>query len=386
MQLGEDRPEHLGDIGRNWASDLPQPVASTGIAQYQLLICKYWGRFDIFQTQIFTQVRDIGDVLPDEIARQYEEIEPGGRDDDGDGRGSLEKLEGVWQWVGELLESLVCVPMVNGDKSREALRDVVAAIEGVWRLTAEHLQGWEKQVIAEHLLEVIVDAGENALPAPVAVANPIIDLIRLMISEAGLEGELLGAEAGSNKVEMGIGDDDRLSLQLRLAARLYKVLPEWSEAGLANARSVWERLLVREPTYSGGLNGTAAIFASILVPLFKPGSRGLREETLFRLTQGMVSLYLSDLASAPRLTELQSILSQIEDADIRSPLLAVVATGWLRFGELNRATSLAQVVDSRSLAKAGFYDELCSLIERKDTSFSAEQLIPSCHSWSMSSC
>jgi hypothetical protein len=314
-------PIPAADAAR-WAAELPEPEAGV-VAPYQLRVCSLWGGSDALRGVVAGQLRHIAANLVEAVTAVR--AQPVGK----------RRADPAWPWLGRVLGSVAGITGPPGDERVAVVGAVADAVVRVWRSAAESA----RRGAADPILTAFADATTGALPrGPVSAL--VVELFRALGPDAGRE------ESVSDRT-------GRLELGVRLATRYKAAEPDWSDGVAREAECHWESLLEREPAASSAPEGMADLVAQVLGSRL-PGVRGRREEMVLVLTRRLADWCTADPFSPDRLSEMQARLARVADPDVRTPSLAPVAIGWLRLGEVDRASRLREVVGPPALEAADF--------------------------------
>jgi hypothetical protein len=154
-----------------------------------------------------------------------------------------------------------------------------------------------------------------------------------------------------------IGRFLQLELGLELAICLKDAEPTWAERRTQEAIVYWQDLLTEEKPADEILERAARVLVDVLASAFR-GFRNTRELELWELTKDLVRWAVKQEDARKVLLFLQEQIEQAKDRDLRSLLLAQVASGWLQIRDFTKVSALLEVVDFTSLKRASFYDKL----------------------------
>ena len=329
-QLKRRQPHRFDDLGPRWVAYLPAFENSSDLEYYELLICQIWGKLDIFRPQLISMLHHSAKSLPDPESL-----------DDEDGWGAL----------GTILSAAGHVRISEADESQLALHNLVMAVIEIWKKQTADAERWQIKSVSKAILQGVVEHNQTAS----LQSGPISDFIADFY-DASREDSM---DRDDTEDEFRTSRDQEIKLGLSLAIKLKQASPEWSEARFDEAHEFWDALLIREPAHGGGLTG---MLENVLdgVAFMDESFRSRRERGLFELTQKLTRWCVAEPLSTETLTRMQARLNRLENTDLRSLLLAVLAEGWLKGKDWERASSLAQVVGTEALAKTQFCAELQS--------------------------
>jgi hypothetical protein len=321
-ELNGAAPIPAADAGR-WMADLPPPGPRGPVASYQLRLCSLWGRIDALRNAVVVHLRSIAEGLPDAVAAVR--ARPAGR---------RQSEDPAWVWLGRVLDAVAGITGPEGDERVTAVAAVVDAVGQLWR----DAPGSDRRGAAEDILTAFAGAAGGALP-PGPVAGLVTELYRAAAPDPHQHDSVFG-RAG------------RLELGVRLATRYKAAAPGWSEERVREATRDWESLLEQDPAYSPAPAGLADILAQTLES-YASKAHG-RGRVLLALAGRLVDWCVAAPYSPDRLAELQMRLARVPDPDLRTPLFAPVAVGWLRLREVDLASRVREVVGPLSLDAANF--------------------------------
>jgi hypothetical protein len=365
-QLKRHQPKRLSDLGVKWIADLPPLERSSPIEYYQLLLCNLLGELNIFKPQLITLLHHFTENLGDELeflrteAGQFKKKRKQGKADASEDKPSEDD---AWQMLGGLLLSVGHVATIDDDL-HAAVEKLMAAVMQALDSVFNDMEAWKIVSTIKKTLESITYEEENPSIYPGPVADLLAELYEVVEEEARKSSQ----KDEAKEVNYNHALRETIALGLSLAITVKQARPDWAEARFQEASIMWDKMLLREPARAGGLPGMAETIADSLASFMDRDFRSGRERTLFELTQSLIDWCLVEPLLPEQLIEMQARLSQIEDTDLRALLLAPVACGWLRVGNLERASKLAQVVESDYLTKAGFYQQLRSLVRNQSPS------------------
>jgi hypothetical protein len=373
-QLATLWPERVNDLGREWAKDLPALDPRTGISLYQLRLCEKWAPLEDFRPSVIEHLNYFADVLPGEVKRirgkaaqleqarhqkdasQTEEASSGAEEDD------------EWSLVGKVLRSASHVVIRESDVSIRAAKRIVKAVAQALNQTASETPGWQVTPSVARILEQMTDEAEGYFePGP--IADAVLDLYSVAVRGSG--------EPGADSEPESTYDFQRrqnILLGLSLAARLKRAKSQWAVAQFSSALRMWESLVAGTPTSKGSVESMAEAMVDVFASALDRGFRSSRERELFGLTRELTAWCTAEPPSRDRLTQLQSLVSKVRDADLRSLLLAAVACGWLQLDEVKRTSYLVQLAKHDSLSKAGFYKRVLFAVRKSCESGTLKEL------------
>lgn len=175
----------------------------------------------------------------------------------------------------------------------------------------------------------------------------IVDLIARLF-------EVLDSRAPAD----GLTKEDDILLVLHIATLVKDVHPVWAEARFRDAYEAWADLLAGKTIHREGSN---AYFAAIMDHLFSAVSDRFlssSELQLFELANALVEWSVTAPRSADTLLAMQASVARLDDARLRSTLLAPIVRGWLSLGEPMRVMRLVQFADPDGLVHGHLYRDL----------------------------
>ena len=356
-ELKKQQPQRFDDFGPRWAADLPDIDELDELDYSEVRICILWGKLDIFRPVLISILEDFVKELPREVENAWTTA---AQFKDELGLGSVIKTDDspdendAWNLLGDVIDAAGQIRIRESDQLYEAADQLVAAAIEVWgRLIADEPR-WQVIHSSRTILARIGDEDKIVSIQP----GPIADFIAEFYDVAAVDQV---AQDSEEKSAYNLDVREAITLGIALAVSLKQARPEWSEARFNETYRWWDTLLLGEPPRSAGLEGMVQSIAEGLAAAMDRTFRNMRERNLFELTQGLTRWCRAEPFSSDKLIAMQARLNKVDDADLRSLLLAVVAEAWLEQSDWERAASLARVVGTDALARTEFSRTLRSL-------------------------
>ncbi|MGD0240525.1 MAG: hypothetical protein ABSB59_09380 [Streptosporangiaceae bacterium] len=217
-------------------------------------------------------------------------------------------------------------------------------------MTARILAAWQADNgLAEKLLAVPEDA-------PEAVPGPGTDAVVTILGHFLDDRENRGQEP--EEADFGDLAGQPLSasgpVTLPAATRLKPLAATLSASCYENALADWLGTLDSERGDPSGFQVIVQSIASAVEREF----RSPRERRLFETATRLASWCAHPPSSPGALIDLERTVSRIPDQDLRSLLMAPVATAWLRVRDHLRAQAVADLADLAALHRASYLNQL----------------------------
>jgi hypothetical protein len=317
--LAQTQPHRLQDLGMRWLADLPsleEPNELKDITEYELEMCRLWGKLDVFRPQLVVVIQRILSALLRTTLPQ-----------------SNNELEELWEMIGYMLDAVGQVQTRSDDGSEAVVSQIIDRLRSL-------------------LKDLDSDRRNTALVS-------LLKQIRLTHQKGPVSWFV--SQQFDHLIKRGtfIGCDLQLKLGLELAICLRDAEPAWAEKRAQEAIAHWKDLLAEEKPAEETTVRVARALVDSLVSAFR-GFRNAREFFLWELTEDLVKWAVEQEQEDARkvLLFLQEQIEQAKDRDLRSLLLAQVASGWLHLRDFTKVSALLDVVDFTSLKRASFYDKL----------------------------
>jgi hypothetical protein len=262
--------------------------------------------------------------------------------------------------------SAAAAPVLRGIRDR--LDPAVAAAEQAEGRGKKDSAG---QILAEHLWLAAAVAEDNEHLSAVArdLSDKVLrwwrantELGTLLLEHSG-NGLIAVAGPGSDAVvtiladildhpaanETGLRTD--IVAIMRGATRLKEIVPEPSRRGFENVRQRWTDML--DPEY-GNRTDLAYALAAIVADTLETQFKSAHERTLYETTARLTRWCCERPASSADLAGLEKAIGQVPSLDLRSLLMAPVATAWLQLGEHGHARTAAEQSSLSALHRAGY--------------------------------
>ncbi len=224
----------------------------------------------------------------------------------------------------------------------------LSAVTG--ELTATILAAWQADNELAAELLTIPEGAPEAVPglgtdAVVTILGHVLDDHERRSQEPD------EADSDDLAVRSPAADGQRMLLA---ATRLKPLAAALSARCYRNTLAEWFGRLDSE---RGDPSGYQVIFQSIVTAIERE-FRSPRERRLFETATALASWCAHPPSSPDTLADLERTVSRIPDQDLRSLLMAPVATAWLRIGNHQRAQSVADLSDLAALHRSGYLNRL----------------------------
>jgi hypothetical protein len=364
-ELKGQQPQRFDDLGPRWVADLPSIDNPEELDYSEVRICKLWGKRDIFRPVLISILEHFVSVLPREvesawtIAAQFKDelgLRAAVKTDDSPDENN------AWHLLGDVIDAAGQIPIQESDQSHEAAHRLALAAIEVWGQLIADEPRWQVKNSSRIILARIGEEDEIVSIQPGPIADFIADFYDMAAVDPANDAE---TEEAGDPHAYSLDVRESITLGIALAISLKQAEPEWSEARFNETYDWWDTLLLGEPPRSGGLEGMTQSIAEVFASVMDRSFRSMRERDLFELTQGLTRWCLAESFSSHKLIVMQARLNNVDDRDLRSLLLAVVAEGWLEGNDWERASSLARVAGTDALARTEFSTKLRSLARSK---------------------
>jgi DNA polymerase III delta prime subunit len=315
--LAQTQPNRLNDLGVRWLTDMPlleHPSHLNDVAEYEIGMCRLWGKHDVFRSRLIGVIQRISLALLGTTIPQ-----------------SKDERKELWEMVGYMLDAVGQIQTRSSDGSEAVVSQIIDRL----RSLLQDLDSDEKNTAISSLLKQIRSTHQK---------GPVSRFVSQQFDHLSERGTF-------------IGRDLQLELGLELAICLKNAEPAWAERRAQEAIAHWKDLLAEEKPAKETIERAARVLVDSLVSAFR-GFRNAREFFLWELTEDLVKWAVKQEDARKVLLFLQEQIEQAKDRDSRSLLLAQVASGWLHLRDFTKVSALLEVVDFTSLKRASFYDKL----------------------------
>jgi hypothetical protein len=253
------------------------------------------------------------------------------------------------------------------------MRGVLDRLDPAMAAAGEDAQG---RVLAEHLwLAAAVPGGDEPLSAIASdlaakvlrswradaeLAIPILENSEYGLTPVAGPGSVAIARIlthvldAHNSSDEGVLKVGRKAI-MQAATQLKDVVPALSRRGFETVQRDWIGML--DPEY-GNNSDFAGVMIAQLLSIFEKEFSSPHERTLYESTVMLTTWCSQPPASRAELAELQEAVGRVSSRDLRSLLMAPLATSWLRLGDHSLARAAAEQSSLIALHKSGYLERL----------------------------